>query len=178
MRSFTQSLAWIARQTRLDLCHRLSKIQSTFENVLVRDSRECERLGICIVHHRSWKDPVFLAIHDANFCQETQHHCGITQHFKSQQTYITALAPGNAPNADKMIMHPLCWSPTRVRRGCRSTFMAETHALFNGFEHGLRLRAALVDMKGRLIIRRGGETASASMGHDKLGRMPPCSLIR
>ena len=32
LRSVTQSLAWIARQTRPDLSYRISKIQSTFEN--------------------------------------------------------------------------------------------------------------------------------------------------
>ena len=32
LRSVTQSLAWIARQTRPDFSHRISKIQSTFEN--------------------------------------------------------------------------------------------------------------------------------------------------
>ena len=36
LRSVTQSLAWIARQTRRDLSYRISKIQSTFENACVR----------------------------------------------------------------------------------------------------------------------------------------------
>ena len=43
--------------------------------------------------------------------------------------------------------------------------MGETCALSNGDERGLRLRAALVDMKEQLNIRRRDETASASMGH-------------
>ena len=37
LRSATQSLAWIARQTRPDLSYRISKIQSTFEKARVRD---------------------------------------------------------------------------------------------------------------------------------------------
>ena len=44
LRSVTQSLAWIARQTRPDLSYRISKIQSTFENACVRDLRECNRI--------------------------------------------------------------------------------------------------------------------------------------
>ena len=47
LRSVTQSLAWIARQTRPDLpdlSYRISKIQSTFENAYVRDLRECNRI--------------------------------------------------------------------------------------------------------------------------------------
>ena len=44
LRSVTQSLAWIARQTRLDLSRRISKIQTTFENACVKDLRERNRI--------------------------------------------------------------------------------------------------------------------------------------
>ena len=44
LRSVTQSLAWIARQTRPDLPCRISKIQRSFENACVRDLRECNRI--------------------------------------------------------------------------------------------------------------------------------------
>ena len=44
LRSITQSLAWIAKQTRLDLSYRISKIQSASENVCARDPRECNRI--------------------------------------------------------------------------------------------------------------------------------------
>ena len=44
LRSVKKPLAWIARQTRLDVSHRISKIQSTFENAYVRDLRECNRI--------------------------------------------------------------------------------------------------------------------------------------
>ena len=44
LRSVTQSLAWLARQTRPDRSHRIWKIQSTFEHACVRDLRECSRL--------------------------------------------------------------------------------------------------------------------------------------
>ena len=44
LRSVTQSLAWIARQTRPDFSYRISKIQSTFENVCVKDVRERNRI--------------------------------------------------------------------------------------------------------------------------------------
>ena len=42
--------------------------------------------------------------------------------------------------------------------------MAETYALSNAVEHGLRTRATTVDMRGQLNIRRWEETASAAMG--------------
>ena len=53
LRSVTQSLAWIARPTRLDLSYRISKIQSTFENACVKDLRECNR----IVEHMLFLHP-------------------------------------------------------------------------------------------------------------------------
>ena len=82
---------------------------------------------------------------DACFCQETGHHGDFTQNVRSQQAYITALASGEPLIADQMVIHPLCWSSTRIRRVCRSTWMAEAIALSFGVEHGLRLRAARVD---------------------------------
>ena len=102
---------------------------------------------------------------DASFCQEQEHVGGITQNFKSQQACITVLAPGDALNVEKMLIHPLSWSSTRIRRVCRNTWMSEAYALSNAVEHGLRTRAAIVDMKGQLNIRQWEETASAAMGH-------------
>ena len=43
--------------------------------------------------------------------------------------------------------------------------MAEAYALSNASEHGLRTRAAIVDMREQLNIRQWEETASAAMGH-------------
>ena len=43
LRSVTQSLAWIERQTHRDISYRISKIQSIFENGCVRDLREGNR---------------------------------------------------------------------------------------------------------------------------------------
>ena len=55
LRFVTQSLAWIARQTRPDLCYRFSKIQSTFENACVRDLRECNRIvELCYFYIHTW----------------------------------------------------------------------------------------------------------------------------
>ena len=80
LRSVTRSLAWIAKQTRLDLSYRISKTQSTFENACVRDLRECDRIveyatststrGIYCSPDFSWDDAVIVTISDASFCQE------------------------------------------------------------------------------------------------------------
>ena len=112
LRSVTQFLAWI---TRPDLSHRISKIQSTFEHAYVRDLSEGNRTVECaistaarVIHFLpdfSLDDAVVVTISDASFCQEQEQFDGITQNFKSQQACITALAPGNALNAEKMLFH-------------------------------------------------------------------------
>ena len=173
LRSVTQSLVCVARQTRPDLSHRISKIQSTFENVCVRDLRECNRIveyavststrGIYFSLAFSWDDAVVVTISDASFCQEQEHLDEITQNFKSQQACVTALAAG-ALYDERVLVHPLSWSSTRITRVCRRTLMAEAYALSNAFEHGSQTQAAIVDMRGQLNIRRE-ETASAAMGH-------------
>ena len=113
----------------------------------------------------SWDDAVVVTISDASFCQEQEQLDGITQNFKSQQACITALAPGSALNAERMLIHPLSWSSTSIRKVCRRTLMAEAYALSNAVEHGLRTRAAIVDLRGQLNIRQWEESALAAMGH-------------
>ena len=117
LRSVTQSLARIARQKRLHLSYRVSKIQSTLEGACVRDLRECNRIvehatststrGIYVSPDCSWNDAVGVTINDSSFCQEQEQIDGVTQNFQSQQACITALALGNALNAGKMLIHPL-----------------------------------------------------------------------
>ena len=106
-----------------------------------------------------------MAISDASFCQEQEQVDGITENCKSQQACITALAPGDGLNAEKMLIHPLSWRSTRIRGVCRSTLMAEAYALSNAVLQGLRTRAAIVDMRGQHHIRQWEETASAAMRH-------------
>ena len=113
----------------------------------------------------SWHDAVVVTISDASFCQEQEQVDGITRESASQQACITALAPGNALNAVKMLIHPFCWSSTRIRRVCRSTLLSEAYALSNAVEQGSRIRDIIVDMKRQLNLRQWEETASAAMGH-------------
>ena len=108
--------------------------------------------GICFSSDFSWDDAVVVTVSDAGFCQEQEQVDGITREFRSQQACTTALAPGDALNAEKMLIHPLSRSPTRITRVCRSTLQTEAHALSNSFEQGLRTRAIVVDMRGQLNI--------------------------
>ena len=114
LRFVTQSLAWIVRQTRLDLSYRISKIQSTFENACVH-LHECNRIvkyatststrGIYVSSESSWDDAVVVTISDASFCQEQEQIDGVAQNFNHNRACITALALRNALNAEKMLIH-------------------------------------------------------------------------
>ena len=101
--------------------------------------------GICFSPASSWDDAVVVTTSDVSFCQEQEQLDGITQKLKSQQACIATLASGSALNAQKLLIHPLSWSSTRIKRACRSTLMAEAYALSNAVEHGLRTTAAIVD---------------------------------
>ena len=73
---------------------------------------------------------------------------------ESQQAIITALEPGDALNAVRMLIHFLCWSLTETRRICRSSLMIEACILSNVVDQGLRTRAVVCDMKGQLNIHQ------------------------
>ena len=63
------------------------------------------------------------------------------------------------------VIHPIPWSSTHIKRVCRATLMAETFALIEALEAGTRLRAAIVDMKGKLDLCTWEESATNEMGH-------------
>ena len=104
LRSVTQSLAYIERQTPLDLSYGMSKIQGTFENACVPHLRECNRIveyatststrGIYFSSDFSWDDAVAMTISDASFCQEPEqittglYQSLVSSHCKSPFTHL------------------------------------------------------------------------------------------
>ncbi len=63
------------------------------------------------------------------------------------------------------VIHPISWSSTIIKRVCRSTLMAETFGLIRASEAGIRLSAAIVDVKGKFDWSNGEESGSNEMGH-------------
>ena len=90
---------------------------------------------------------------------------GVSEPGRSQQGYIVCLAPAAMLNLTEAIIHPISWSSTHIKRVCRATLMAETFAMIKGTEAGTRIRAAIVDMKGKLDMRHWEDTAARHMGH-------------
>ena len=113
---------------RPDLSYQNSKIQSAFENACVRDSRECIYIveyaasastrGILFLPDSSWDTAIVVRFSDGSFCQEQEQLDGVTQNNKpisQHRSLVTAL------NAARMLIHPLSWSLTGIRRVCRSS---------------------------------------------------------
>ena len=113
----------------------------------------------------TWDDAVICTITDASFCNEAVDVHGATERGRSQQGYVVCLAPGGTVVEKEVVIHPISWSSTTIKRVCRSTLMAETFAMIRGTEAGARIRAAVVDMKGELDMRQWEQSASRSMGH-------------
>ena len=105
---------------------------------------------------------MLCTIADASFLNEHEVVSGDLEPGRSQQGYIICLAPADMVNLQVATIHPISWSSTVIKRVCRSTLQAETMSLTKGIEAGLRLRAAIVDMKGKLDIRNWEESSSSS----------------
>ena len=147
LRSDTQSFALIERQTRPNFPYRFSKMQSTFRKCLrsrlAQVKSHCRTRYIYIhTWHLfspafSWDDPVVAKISDAGVCQEQDQFDGITQNFISQQACVTALAPSNALNPGRMVVHLYELKFDENQKNCRSTLMTEANVLSNAVEQGL-----------------------------------------
>ena len=102
---------------------------------------------------------------DASFCNESIYEDGQKVDGRSQQGFVLCVAPADIANRPEAPIHPIAWSSTVIRRVCRSTLMAETFSMIRGTECGARLRAAIVDMKGKLDLRNWEASACKTMGH-------------
>ena len=175
LRSVVAAMAWVARQVAPRLSYRVSKLQSVAGNGFVKDLRECNKVlefAHSLAHEGlyfsseglSWDDAVVCTISDASFCNETITVDGVPEPGRSQQGYVICLAPADMANTTEAVIHPISWSSTHIKRVCRSTLMAETFAMIHGTEAGCRIRAAIVDMKGKLDFRNWEESACKAMG--------------
>jgi hypothetical protein len=176
LRSVVAALAWVARQVRPDISFRVSKLQTVAGKGHIKDMREANKVlefalnsseqGVYFASTGiDWDDAVVCTITDASFCNESVEVNGVMEGNRSQQGYLVCLAPGGIINEKTAIIHPISWSSTVIKRVCRATLMAEAFAMIRGTEAGTRIRAAVVDMKGKLDLANWEESAASNMGH-------------
>ena len=157
------------------LSDKVSKLQCVAGNGRVRDLRQANKVlelalktseeGLYFSSDFNWDDCVVASITDASFGNEEEVVKGDNEAGRSQQGHILCLAPADVVNLDVATVHPIAWSSTVIRRVCRATLQAETMALTKGVEAGARLRAAIVDMRGRLNLKDWEQSSSSQMGH-------------
>ena len=177
LRSVVAALSWVARQVRPALSYSVNKLQTKQGKGTYADIKECNKVldfalrtsedGIYFNSDQrlDWEDAVVCTVIDASFCNENESVKGILEPGRSQQGYVVCLAQADAVNAKEMVVHPIIWSSTVIKRVCRSTMMAETFAMSRGTEAGARIRAAVVDMKGQLNMSDWEGSSANVMGH-------------
>ena len=177
LRSVVASLSWVARQVRPALCYRVNKLQTKQGKATFKDVKDCNKVleyalqtseeGIYFSSDQrlDWDTMVVCTVTDASFCNEDEYVRGVFEPGRSQQGYIVCLAQANAVEAEEVIVHPISWSSTVIKRACRSTMMAETFAMIKGTEAGSKIRAAVVDMKGKLSMADWEGSSADVMGH-------------
>ena len=156
LRSITGSLAWISRQTRPDLCYRVSRLQSSIKdatvstladaNAVVVLAHKGHDVALCFpAAHLQWSEVGVITVTDASFSNE--------KNYKSQQGRIHFLGDLKEIKDDKTTTYkvmPLFFGSTTIKRVCRSTLQAETYSLQNGLETGDKLRGVIAEIKGKI----------------------------
>jgi hypothetical protein len=176
LRSVVGSLAWVSRQCRPDLSYGVSKLQSIctkarvldlgMANKLVREGAARSDTGL---HFHSgtfrWSDMIAITVSDASHANEESLVGGVMEPHRSQRGRMTLLGDSRALTEETAAVHVISFSSTLIKRICRGTLQAETYALQGGVEETMRVRAAIVDMMGKLDIKRWESTAASAMKH-------------
>ena len=134
LKSVVGSLAWVAKQCRPQLSHKL--FQETVES---SDDRLFSKSGML-----TWNKMEMLAITDASF--------GNDSNFRSRKGPMTFLTGSVSFYKNGMRMHVIGYSSMRIGRFCRTTLQTKTYALSDGVEESMQLRAALADAHGVFLL--------------------------
>ena len=152
LRSVVGSLSWIARQARLDILYRVSKLQSSIKGATVSTLKEANKVLELAINGMDlklrYKNGPFnfqelgvLTASDASFAGEPNS--------RSQQGRIHFLVPAQQllnPECCEYDVMVVSFSSTTIKRVCRATLQAETYALQNAQEAGDRVRALLAEL--------------------------------
>lgn len=170
LRSVVGSLAWITRQCRPELGYYCSRLQSVCASAKVKYLLEANKvLQMAIAGANDglyfkagafeWKDAVLCSITDASWANETKVQGDQVFPRRSQMGRFTVLAGPDIWNGEKSNFHVIGWKSNMIKRLCRSTMQAETQASVGGMEEGIRIRAAIADMRG---VQETGDWFSSS----------------
>ena len=160
LRSVNGSLSWIARQCRIELGYQTSKLKSVEAvaqvkhldacNTLLREAKETASQGLLYKSGAfDFNKAVMLSISDASWANDSKIvECKVFPK-RSQYGRITALADPKLWDAEEGVIHFIGWKSSLIKRVCRSTFRAETHAMIYATEASDKIRAIITDLRGK-----------------------------
>ena len=173
LRSVIGSLAWVARATRPNLAYRVNALQQAVVKATVETLREANRVVALALNdaERSitykaklpWSSGELAVVTfcDASFAGESGH--------KSQRGrfhYLTSAKAAVDADAVHHDMHLISYSSSTMKRVCRATLQCEAYSLQHATEHGDRVRAAVLEVQGKLPMSpHWEEIAMRSMFH-------------
>ena len=171
--SVVGSLAWIGRVCRPEMLVRSSKLQQARNSATVNDLRAANKAVRYAKSHSErglvfrsgvidWDGHVVIAvITDASHGDEQDEASGTP--YRSQGGRIVALATPNIMSGGVIGLHVIGYASNSLQRVVSSTMQAETYQLQLGVEAGDVLRAAFVDLMGKLDHKQWERTAAEHM---------------
>ena len=97
-----------------------------------------------------WETFIVITITDASFANEVKIVNDLVLPRRSQGGRLTVIASPDfwTCKEAKNNIYVIGWKSGMIKRVCRSTMQAETQSLVLGVEEGIRIRAAVADMRG------------------------------
>ena len=177
LRSVVGSLAWVARAARPDPAYRVNALQTQICKATVETLREANRVvelalkdGDRAILFKGgllpWQagELAVVTFSDASFAAEAG--------YKSQRGRIHYLTVANIAREAEAMTHPahfISYGSSTMKRVCRATLQCEAYSLQHATEHADRIRAALLELLGRLPrLRNWDDYARRSLFHLQL----------
>ena len=176
MRSVVGSESWVVRSCRPEHLYEVSSLQQSMNKAKVSDLIEANNViaelqkdpkrGLTFKPGLDWNTSIMRVVGDSSFGNEDEF-IDEWQEFESHRSQggkILALSEPQLADGEPGLFHVLSFGSTVVRRVCRSTVQAEAYNLDLCVEEADLLRAAIIDLRGRLD-RRDWEASAASQMH-------------
>ena len=144
-RSVIGSLAWIARQTRPDLCYQCSRLQSTVSAAKVKHLNQCNKVlqdaqatsNVGLYYKAGvidFDESILISISDASWAGEEKIIDEKIFPRRSQYGRFQLLGTPDLWDGDTGYVHFLGWKSAIIKKMCRSTLRAETQGLCYSME--------------------------------------------
>ena len=109
-----------------------------------------------------FKSDAIVTVSDASWSSEEEKTKKELKKYESQRARMTILANPDFLEKEGSAFHVLSWQLTITRRICRNILQAETYRVNFAIEEGIRMRAVLAEVHGKLPNLRNWEAETRS----------------